>query len=131
MSVVFDTNIFVSGLTCPGGRGELALHRIIEGDDTLLISKPIIHEVIDVLARKFSRDQEELARVAVYLSDIATLVYPRQKIDILKDEPDNRILECAVAGKAGVIVTGDREMLRLGEYKTIGIISLKEYLKTP
>ena len=131
MSVVFDTNIFVSGLTYPGGRGELALHRIIEGDDTLLISKPIIHEVIDVLARKFSRDQEELARVAVYLSDIATLVYPRQKIDILKDEPDNRILECAVAGKAGVIVTGDREMLRLGEYKTIGIISLKEYLKTP
>ena len=48
----------------------------------------------------------------------------------MKDEPDNRILECAVAGRADVIVTGDRALLALGEYRGARIISLREYLDT-
>lgn len=47
---------------------------------------------------------------------------------IFKDDPDNRILECAFHGKADVIVTGDKEMLKLKEYKGTKVISLKEYL---
>ena len=46
----------------------------------------------------------------------------------MRDEPDNRILECAVAGKADVVVTGDQAMLRLGSYRRIRILSLKDFL---
>ncbi|MCL4477452.1 MAG: hypothetical protein M1508_14720 [Nitrospirae bacterium] len=49
-------------------------------------------------------------------------------VKILGDEPDNRILECAVCGNAGIIVTGDKEMLNLGKYEKVRIITLKEYL---
>jgi len=82
-----------------------------------------------VLARKFGRDKEELARVAVYLTEIGIMVRPRRKIRVLSDNPDNRILECAVSGEADIIVTGDKAMLNLGEYKNAKILSLKEFLE--
>jgi uncharacterized protein len=128
MKVVFDTNILVSALVFPGGRAEAALLRIIEEHDQLLLSKPILDELLGVLARKFSRDAEELAHTAVFLSGLALTVRPRQKLRIVKDDPDNRVLECALAGRADAIVTGDGALLELGEFRGVRVISLREYL---
>ena len=89
----------------------------------------IIDELLTVLAHKFAREADELARVAVFLSDLARVVHPRGRIDVLQDEADNRILECARTGKADLIVTGDRAMLELGHYRKIKIISLRDYLE--
>ncbi len=129
MKVVFDSNIFISAFVIPRSQAEKAMLKIIDGDDSLLISKAIIDETLSVLASKFKRDREAISHLAVYLTDIAALIKPTKTIQILKDEPDNRILECALCGSADVIVTGDKEMLRQKEYKGIKIISLKDYLK--
>lgn len=128
LKVVFDTNILVSALAFPGGLGEAALRRIVEERDRLVLSKPIIDELLGILARKFSRDAEELAHAAVFLSELAQVVSPRRRLRVVKDEPDNRILECALAGRADVIVTGDRALLALGEYRGVRLVSLREYL---
>lgn len=130
MRVVFDTNIFISALVIPGSLAEKAILKVIEGQDSLIISKEIINEVLSVLSTKFSREREAVAHVAVYLSELAEFAYPTERVKIIKDEPDNRIIECAVCGKADVVVTGDKEMLKLKEYKGIKIISLKEYLES-
>jgi putative PIN family toxin of toxin-antitoxin system len=126
--VVFDTNILISALVFPGGQGERAFNRIVEARDQLLISRPLVHELLGVLGRKFSREQEELSRVAVFVADLGEMIHPRHKVQVLDDEADNRILECAVAGQADVIVTGDRGMLKLRSYQGIHIISLSGYL---
>jgi putative PIN family toxin of toxin-antitoxin system len=128
MRVVFDTNIFISAFVIPGSQAENAVLRIIEGRDVLLLSKGILDELLTVLSTKFSRDKEEISRVAVILSEIAEWVVPSEKIKVLNDDPDNRILECAVSGNADVIVTGDKQLLRLRGYEKTKIISLKEYL---
>lgn len=128
MKVVFDTNVLVAALVFPGGRGEAALRRIVEEQDALLISPQILDELLGVLARKFARDGEELARVAVFLSDLAETVRPRTKLKVVADDPDNRILECAVAGHAEVIVTGDRALLALGNFRNIRLLTLAGYL---
>ena len=128
MKVVFDTNILVSALVFPGGSGEAALRRIIEERDQLVLSKPILDELLGILGRKFSRDAEELAHIAVFLSELAQYVKPRRKLKVVKDEPDNRILECALTGRAKAIVTGDHVLLALREYQGVPIISLREYL---
>ena len=128
MKVVFDTNILVSALVFPGGRGEAALQRILEERDELVLSKPILDELLGILSRKFERDAEELARVAVFIVDLGTLVRPRRQFRVVKDEPDNRILECAVAGHAEAIVTGDQALLELREFHGVRIVSLREYL---
>ena len=128
MRVVFDTNILVSALVFPGGRGEQALQRILEERDRLFISRAILDELLGVLARKFARDAEELSRVAVFLAEISTLVRPARRVKALRDAPDNRILECALTAGADAIVTGDRAMLALGEYAGVRIASLGDYL---
>lgn len=130
MRVVFDTNIFVSALALPGSIAERALFRIIEGRDHLIVSKALIHELLAVLARKFSHDQEELARVALFLADIGELVDPDRRVSVLPDEADNRVLETALAGHADAIVTGDQAMLRLGQFEGIRMFSLHAYLRS-
>jgi len=129
MRVVFDTNIFISAFVFSGSLAEKTILKAIEIEDSLMISKEIINEILSVLSSKFSRDREALSHVAVYLSEIAKLVIPTKRVRILKDEPDNRILECALSGEADIIVTGDKEMLKLRECEGIRIISLKEYLR--
>jgi putative PIN family toxin of toxin-antitoxin system len=128
LKAVFDTNIFVSALAIPGGQAERAIDLVIDARVNLCISKEIIHEVLGVLAQKFSKGPEELSRTAVFLSELAELVVPRKKLAVLDDEPDNRILECAVTGHADVIVAGDRAMLNLKKYQEIRILSLRQFL---
>ena len=130
MRVVFDTNIFVSALVLPGGRAEEALTRVMEGRDHLILSKQILDELLGVLARKFGRDREELARVAIWLGELAEWVRPTQKSSVAADEADNRILECALGGKAEIIVTGDKGLLEIDEFEGTRIISLRDYLSS-
>ena len=130
MRVVFDTNIFISAFVIPGSLAEKAVSRLLEGWDELVISTDIIKEVLSILSLKFGRDREALSHVALILSDLGEIVRPDERIRVLMDEPDNRILECAVFGRAGLIVTGDKEMLRLKEYMGIKITSLRDYLES-
>ena len=129
MRVVFDTNIFISAFVIPGSLAEKTILKIIEEEDVLLISKDIIGEVLSVLSRKFGRDREGLSHVAVTLSDLAELVKPARRVAVFKDEPDNRILECALSGEADLLVTGDKKMLQLRKYKGVEIVSLRAYLE--
>jgi len=128
--VVFDTNILVSALVFPGGQGEAALRRIIEETDQLVLSRAILDELLGVLGRKFARDTEELAHVAVFLTELSVMVAPKRRLRIVQDEPDNRILECAVAGRSAVIVTGDKLLLALKRYEEIRLLTLHDYLES-
>jgi putative PIN family toxin of toxin-antitoxin system len=130
MRVVFDSNIFISALIIPGSQAVKAIARIFEGIDSLVLSKAIIDEVLSVLARKFSRDREDISRTAIFLSELGKIVAPSKKLTVLNDDPDNRILECAIAGKVDLIVTGYKEILNIKEFQGIRITSLKEYLGT-
>ena len=94
-------------------------------EDHLLLSKPILDELLGVLARKFSREREELARVAVWLGELAEWVRPDRLLSMAAEDADNRILECALAGRARAIVTGDKALLQLGNVEGIRIVTLR------
>ena len=128
MRVVFDSNIYISALIFPGGRADKAILRILDGEDELIISRAIIKEVLSVLAEQFSRDREALSHVAVILGELGRIVKPDMTLHVLKDDPDNRILECAVSSDADAIITGDKKILKLGSYAGVKIVSLAEYL---
>jgi putative PIN family toxin of toxin-antitoxin system len=128
VKVVFDSNIFISALVFPGGQAELALFRILDGTDILVLSKTILDEVLVTLARKFSRDSEALSQTAVLLTEMAEMVQPARRLRVFEDDPDNRVLECAEEGQAACIVTGDKVMLQLKKYGNIRLISLRKYL---
>jgi uncharacterized protein len=126
--VVFDSNIFVSAFLFPGRQADRALDKVSAAPDRLLISQAIIDEVLAVLKRKFEWSTDRLMRTSVLLMRIGEMVAAEQRLKLLKDDPDNRILECAVAGRADLIVTGDRELLALKEFEGTRIVSLRSYL---
>ncbi len=128
MKVVFDTNVYVSALTLAKGAAGQALDRIVTGEHELFLSNPIQDELLVVLARKFARDREELARVALFLSELATIVRSKRRLSVLDDEADNRVLECGVAGRVDAIVTGDKQVLKLGSHGNFRIITIREFL---
>lgn len=126
--VVYDTNIYVSAFITPGGRGEAAWRRAIDEEIRLFTSLPILTELARILRDKFGWDDVHLKTAVRHAAAIATLVRPTQRLAVLNDEPDNRILECALAAEAELIVTGDRHLLALGRHEGIAIITLAEFL---
>jgi len=66
--------------------------------------------------------------ILIFMASVAEMVKPIRRIDVLADEPDNRILECAAAANADVIVTGDRAMLAPGTFEGIAIVSLRQFV---
>jgi putative PIN family toxin of toxin-antitoxin system len=127
--VVFDTNIFISAFITPGGRAETALLRAVHGEVTLFTSIPILTETAGKLREKFKWNDEHITAAVRHAAAVATVVKPAVTLAVLADEPDNRILECALEAKAEIIVTGDRHLLGLGEYEGVKIITLAEFLE--
>jgi putative PIN family toxin of toxin-antitoxin system len=127
--VVLDTNVFVASLAFPGGQGDKALRAVWEGGHPLVLSSAILAELADVLVRKFHWDRDKTLDACRALADIAEIVHPQERLSLLKDEPDNRILEAAAAGKADVVVTGDKHMLGLKRFGNVRIVSLAEFLR--
>jgi putative PIN family toxin of toxin-antitoxin system len=111
-------------------RGRTWQGAFVEGRDELVISPDIIKEVPSVLSSRFGREREALSHVAVILLELGEWVRPHQRVRVFRNEPDNRILEWAVFGKADLIVTGDKEMLRVKEYMEVKIAGLRDYIES-
>lgn len=128
MRVVFDTNIYISALAIPGGQAEDAYLKAVQGEFQLLTSVPILTETAAVLQRKFDWSEEKVRAAVQAIAHVATIVVSATHLTVVKDEPDNRILECAVTGEADVIVTGDRHLLLLKQYQGIRVTRLVDFL---
>lgn len=128
MRVVFDTNIYISAFAIPGGNAEEAYLQAVHGRFELFTSVAILTETAKVLQTKFDWAEERARQAIQEISQAATVLRPRPTLHILRDEPDNRILECAMAADAQWLVTGDRHLLGLGEHAGSTIISLANFL---
>ena len=130
MRVVLDTNVIVSAVMF-GGLPEKLLVKILSGDHVIVISPYIIEETNRILRTKFSSKPDSLKLLNDLLKE-ADIQYFVPFIHVLSDEPDNRILETAVVGKAEIIVTGDKLLLDQKKYKDVLIVKpalLMEALK--
>ena len=131
MRIVFDTNVYISAFAVPGSKSSLALRLAARRSFELVTSPAILAELLGKLATpKFGFAPAKLERAERDVREIATVVESDIELSVLADEPDNRILECAVAAGASAIVTGDRELLALKNYEGIGIMTVAELLYT-
>lgn len=129
VKALLDTNIYISAILF-GGKPEKIRKLSKEGKIEILISEAIIAEIAEVLRKTFNWGNLQIFQTINEIREVATLVTPRQTLSIIKeDEVDNRILECAIEGKAGYIVSGDKHLLTLREYKSIKILSPAEFLR--
>jgi putative PIN family toxin of toxin-antitoxin system len=126
--VVFDTNIYISALAIPGGYAEEAYLEAIGGRFELFTSVAILTETARVLQVKFDWTEDRTRQAIQEISQTATVLRPRPTLHFLRDEPDNRILECAMAARADRIVSGDRHLLSLKYHVDCAIVSLADFL---
>ena len=128
--VVADTNVYLSAILF-GGKPEQIRKLAREGKIELLVSEIILAEIAGVLKRKFNWSDWQVSEAINDIKDITTLMTPAVTLSVVKeDEPDNRVLECAVEGGAQYIVSGDERHLQpLKEYRGIKILSPAKFLK--
>lgn len=128
--VVLDTNIYISAILF-GGNPEVIIDLAKKGEIEVIISEFIIGEIAEILRRKFGWENWQILEVIDELREFTILVIPKERVSIISEDPiDNRILECALEGKASYIVSGDnRHLLPLREFKRIKIISVSDFLE--
>ena len=126
---MLDTNVIVSALVF-GGLPRRVFELIEDGYYEFFYSAAIQEETSRVLRSKFGWDRVALDRYLPALWGRGSKVVPQQRLRaVLGDPADDRILECAVASKAAVIVSGDRHLTTLGSYGSIAIMTPRQFLE--
>jgi putative PIN family toxin of toxin-antitoxin system len=129
VKAVYDTNVFVSAFVVPGSKGEQAFLLAHRHQVALYSSVPILTETAGILRRKFNQPEKDVRAALKMMGRSAIIVRPSRKVTVLKDLPDNRILECALAAQAEVIVSGDRHLLGLKQFEGVPILRLADFLR--
>ena len=131
--VVLDTNILISALGWKSGVPRIVFEECLQDHHTLLESSALLSELGDVLRRpKFSflSDEEKLEFLGL-LYGVSEIVGPKRTIHAFKADPmDNLVLECAVEGKADIIISGDSHLLKVGQFEGIKIMNASTFLKS-
>jgi len=134
MRAVVDTNILVRALIMPLGTVGPVLQRLRRGDYTLLYSRLLLDELVDVLNRprigpKYGLSQNDIKTVLALILLRGEAVTPTRSITACRDPKDNKFLEVAVAGQAEVLVTGDEDLLVLHPFEGIPIVTPVDFLR--
>jgi uncharacterized protein len=128
MRIVADTNTLVSGFGWGGPPGQV-VDTVLSGQVTLVISPALLGELARVLAYpKLTAVFDDPAALVAAVAHAADTVDPAEHVTVLADEPDNRVLEAAAAGRADLIVTGDKAMQELGSFRGIPIVSAAQFV---
>ena len=132
VKVVFDTNVWIS----------IAMEKILKDEFsqikeelTVYISKDILLEISKVLL--YPKISEVVSNAGLNEKEIlraieanSTIVKPKLKLHIMKeDAEDNKILECALASKVDIIVTGDKHLLQMDRFRDIEIITPAKFIE--
>lgn len=128
--VVIDTNILVSALIKRGKPRKLVL-KLLE-EHTVILSRQMLAELADVLTRdKFAVKTSQVDRFLAILVRKSKIVTPSSRFKIISEDPDDDVvLNTAYAGKAEYIVTGDRHLLALKEFKRTKIVTVTQIIES-
>lgn len=135
MRVFVDTNIFISYLISPKKDGvvNLLLSKVAEGEVTLLVSKQLIKEIEHTVQRKpklLKRvTQERLHQFISLLLAVSEEVPPTTEEipKITRDPKDDYLVTYAVLGQADYLISGDKDLLVLGEVYGVKILHSGEF----
>lgn len=127
--VVFDTNIYISGIIF-GGNPRTCLELAREKKVELITSTDILLEIAKKLKDKFKWTNQEIREVIEAIPKFTNIIKPKKRLLIIKADPsDNKILECAQEAKADYIVSGDiKHVLAIKKFEDIKIVSARDFL---
>jgi putative PIN family toxin of toxin-antitoxin system len=123
--VLLDTNVLVSAVLF-GGLSRQLLQRALRGEFEVVTSPRLMAEFEEILVR-FELPPEVAAAARSEYEQLALLVRPRRVPRVTRDPHDNEVLAAAISGEAVFIVTGERDLLVLGEYEGRRILTPRQF----
>jgi putative PIN family toxin of toxin-antitoxin system len=126
MKVLLDTNVLASAIATRGLCADVL--REVLAEHQLVVSSQIFSELRRVLRDKFGTSGKVIDgfvrmlqqdTIIAKVGDLPTLN--------LRDKDDLGILAAAESGDANVIVTGDKELQDLGDFKGVAILSPRQF----
>ena len=129
LKVVVDTNVLVSALL--GSPAASALIDVfVAGRFQCILSPTLLAEFTEVLARPRLRlGVHTVVEILELLTVRSQMVNPVVSVESCRDPKDNMLLECALAGNADVIVTGDTDLLILHPFRGVDILTPAQFLR--
>ncbi len=134
MIVVLDTNVIISALLSTKGAPAEIFRRLEANQFDVVTSPPLISELERALTyprvKKYLKfSPAEINTFLKRLRTAAIVVDPQITVDVIeKDAADNRVLECALAGGASYIVSGNTHLLELKGYQQMVILNPRGFL---
>ena len=126
MRIVLDTNVLLAGLATHGLCEALLV--LCMRDHSVITSEHILNEVHKHYRGKFKADPEHAALIVNTLRSQCQIVTPAAvPADVFDDPDDLPVLGTAIAGQAECLITGDLELLALGEYQGVPILSPRAF----
>ena len=119
MKIVIDTNVVISG-TFFGG----APRRVIESVGKNGIHACATPEIIE----EYEEIQGHIRRdvLAPFIAGLE-LIAPKTKVEVSRDPDDDKFIGCALDAKALYIVSGDKDLLDIGRYENVEMITAAEF----
>jgi hypothetical protein len=130
MKVVIDTNVFISSFF--GGHPGKVFKLWKSGLITWCLSGDILDEYINVLNRLSLKDEKEIEELLSLLRQGVNVLFTRNpsKLHVVEKDPDDdKFFECAIAIGAHAIVSGDKEVLAVKNYKGIYVYAPGDFVK--
>ena len=135
MKVVLDTNVIVSRFISPTGVPAQLIDRWSRGGFDIVVSEPVLIEyqqalTYDHVSKLHGYTKLEIANWLREVRKASITVVAIESLKVINADPkDDKFLECAVAGGADYIISGDKHLLNLGEYEGNRILSPADFLR--
>lgn len=128
ISATLDTSVYIRALHL-GGPAARLVASARAGNIRIDISDPILNETLRVLRDKFQWNGYMIQDVRGKLLSLGNHVSPTVTLSVIKEDPDDdRILECAATATSDFIVTEDRDLLRLIQFRNSRIVTIRDFL---
>lgn len=128
LRLVIDTNVLISGLVFGGKPGQII--KLLANDKIqLVISEELLSELRRKIHQRFPLYVSNLELLEASLRKDAEMVQlGEHNINVSRDPNDNMFIETAFIGGCENIISGDKDLLDVGEYMGIRIISPAQFL---
>lgn len=125
--IVLDTNVLISAIVF-GGKPREILEMVKNKELSGVISPVLVAELEEILSKKIKYPKERVLQVEKKMKKILRVVRPVKSIKVARDDDDNRVLETAIEGRCAYVVTGDKDLLDLKNYRGVRILTPTEFL---
>jgi putative PIN family toxin of toxin-antitoxin system len=128
MPLVIDTNILISAIFF-GGLPKRLCDMVVAGLITVVVTDAIVAEykaVIEEMREKYSA--KELPNYASELFAAFTHIESATQIAVCRDSDDDKFIAAAIDGGCQYLVSGDGDLLVLGKYANVEIVTVRKFL---